>query len=447
MVALGMRIGAVVPCFICLGFSPAYASGFALEAQAAKAIGGALAGAQAETMSPGFLSFNPSSVVGVDGVEISASAIALFVSSEFENASGQLLGVSPVGGASFGEGITEDAVLPALNVGVKLSDRLYAGLSINAPFGLTTSYAEDAIPRFHALDTELKTIAVTPILGFEISDRLSFAAGPRIQYLDFFASGANDTAGIAAALNVPGAIPGTDDSTFAVDGDDVAIGFVAGIQAELSDRVDLGFSFTSKITHQFEGQGTFDVENSVAAQTLVGVAGLLVDSPFSTELVTPASFQLGAQVEMTPELTLLASTVLTRWSSFETITIDFDSPVQPDEVLTQDWHDAWAFSGGLDWQATPTDSFRAGVMFEQTPVNDAFASPRIPDSDRLWLTVGYSRKLSDKTAFNASAAYIMLEDRPIEFTGALPENQFRGAFSTDFQSSAVILSIGLDIAL
>ena len=442
-----LRFGLIAPCVFCASVSPAYASGFALEAQAAKAIGGALAGAQAERAAPGFSTFNPASVVGVDRLEISASAIGLFVDSGFENASGQVLGAFPVPGEGSGDGITDDAVLPALSVAAKLNDRFYLGLSINAPFGLATSYGQNSIPRYHALETEVKTLAVTPVLGVDVNDWLSLAAGPRIQRLDFLASGANDAAGIAAALGAVSFVPGTDDSTFSVEGDDIAVGFVAGAQAAISDRIDVGFSFTSKITHQFEGEGTFDNSGSIAAQTIAGAAGTLQDTPFQTELVIPASFQLGAQIEMTPELTLLASTVLTRWSSFEQITIDFDNPLQPNEVLTQDWRDSWAFSGGVDWRASDVDSFRAGVMVEQSPVNDFFASPRIPDADRLWLTAGYSRQLSETFTLHASAAYIKLEDRPIAFTGALPENQFRGAFSTDFQSSAVILSVGLDVTL
>ena len=442
-----LRPSVLAPCVVLSGLSPAYASGFALEAQAAKAIGGALAGAQAERGAPGFSTFNPAAIVGVDGLAISASAIGLIVDSGFENSSGQLLGAFPVGGEAAGDGVTEDAFIPSLSMAAPLNDRLFVGLSVNAPFGLATSYGETSIPRYHALETELTTLSVTPVLGLKLNERISLAAGPRIQRLDFLASGANDAAGIAAALGAVGFTPGTDDSTFRVEGDDMAVGFVAGAQVAVSDRLDVGFSFTSKITHDFEGEGTFDNDGSVAAQTVAAVAGTLQDSPFQTEIVTPASFQLGAQIEMTPELTLLASTVFTRWSSFETVTIDFENPVQPNEVLTQDWRDTWAFSGGVDWRATPRDSFRAGVMFEETPVNDFFASPRIPDSDRLWLTAGYSRKLSETFTLHTSAAYIRLDDRPIAFTGGLPENQFRGAFSTDFQSSAVILSVGLDVTL
>ena len=425
--------------------SPAVANGFAFEAQSARALGAAFAGSQAEKAAPGFAYYNPASIVGSDEVRISVAAVGLFADADYENASGVLFGVAPVAGASDGESVIGDKAFPTAAISTPLSDNLYVGLALNAPFGLDTAFENNSIVRYHALETEVRMISATPIIGAEWAG-FSIAAGPRIQYLDFSATGAVDAAGVATGLMIPGFTPGTDDTFYALDGDDVAVGFVAGVQRDFGERTRVGFSFSSEITHEFSGDAAFDTASSVAGQTLAVAGGLFQDGAFSSELVAPATFQLGAQFDATADVTLAASATVTRWSAFEGITIAFDNPAQPDEVLTQDWRDGWAVSAGGEWRATPRDALRAGVMFDASPVSDRFASPRIPDADRVWFTAGYGREVSKRVRFDVSAAYLRLQDRPIALPGTLPENALRGSLSTTIESSAVIVSAGFDLA-
>ena len=51
------------------------------------------------------------------------------------------------------------------------------GIGTYAPFGLATEYERDAFTRFAAIDTELKTIYVTPALSWNPSNYFSLGAG------------------------------------------------------------------------------------------------------------------------------------------------------------------------------------------------------------------------------------------------------------------------------
>lgn len=437
----------IVPCGVmALTVVPAHAGGFALEAQSAKAIGAALAGTQAARAEPGFATFNPATIVGVSSTEISFSAIGVITDSEIEDANGLLLGAVPVTGDPAAEGIIDNAIVPSIAISHPLSDRIFLGLNVHAPFGLASRYSDTSIARYHAQDTELTVIAATAILGIEVNDHLSIAAGPRVQYSEFFVSGLSDAAGIVTALGGTGFVPGQDDVPFAIDGDDVAFGYVAGLQATVSPSFRVGFSYTSKMEHDFEGAASFEVENSVAGQFLQGTTGLFQDTTFNSTLNLPAAFQLGAQLDITPDVTLLASTAFTRWSKFENVAAEFDNPAQPDEVLTQDFNDTWSVSGGVEKRFGPDTAVRAGVMYDESPVNDAFASPRIADNDRVWVTAGLSKQLSTRAELHVGGAYIFVKERQYEIAGALPEHAFRGAFSGAFNSSTVLLSAGLDFS-
>ena len=53
---------------------------------------------------------------------------------------------------------------------------------------------------------------------------------------------------------------------------------------------------------------------------------------------------------------------------------------------------------------------RAGVAFDESPVNNVDRGPRLPDSDRTWLAVGGRYKYSSALNFDVGAAYIFVKD-------------------------------------
>ncbi len=435
-----------------LSISPALApgaslaGGFALDAQDARALGAAMAGAQARRGDAGFGFYNPASLAGGPAFDASLSLTGLIVDSAYENASAQLLGAFPAPGVSAGDGVLSDAVLPNLALAARLTDRIHVGLTVNAPFGFETTYGSDSAIRYHALETDLKTIAATPMVAIELSPFASIGGGVRIQYLDLGVSAAIDAAGIVTASQLGAFIPGTADVFVDVRADDVAIGFVGGFQIQPAAFVTLGASYTSKIEHELNGVAEFDLAGSAPGQALAGLAGLFQNGPASAAFITPASLQFGAEIEVSDRLSVLASVVHTRWAAFEDVTVEFDNPAQPTEVLTQDWRNTVAFSLGAEYDLSPRTSLRAGFMIDETPVRDEFASPRIPDSDRTWLTAGLSHDISDRLSLDFGAAVIFLDERPINLSGAQFENLTRGDLEATVNATAYLASMKLRYA-
>jgi len=432
-------------CLFSLASAPALASGFALNAQNAEALGSAMAGAQAEQAKPSMAYYNPASIVGVDHLAGSVTVFGVFADSNYDNASGTLLGAFPVSGAASGEEAIGDGVFPDAAIAARLSDRLYFGVSFNAPFGFESTYDPSSVIRYHGTRSKVVSLSATPILGVALSDQWSVAGGVRVQYMDVKLDGVIDAAGVAAASMIPGFVPGTDDVSFALQTDDIAIGYVAGIQGEITPLLRVGFSYTSKIEHEFDGEASFNVGTSVAGQTLSAL-GLFQDTGLTSSLTAPAQYQFGLSFDAMPGVTLLASTTLTRWSSFDQVVIAFDNPAQPPEVITQNWNDSWSGSAGAAFDVTPVTTARIGVMYEETSLNDTFASTRIPDADRVWLTAGVSQDLGPGATAHLSAGYILIGDRAINQSPALPENLFRGGLTTDISVDAVIVGAGLDFS-
>ncbi len=77
---------------------------------------------------------------------------------------------------------------------------------------------------------------------------------------------------------------------------------------------------------------------------------------------------------------------------------------------------------GVNYNATNNLKLRAGFAFDKSPVKDEFRTPRIPDGDRYWLSVGASYRPSENLSLDISYAHL--------FVGTLPINQ--GTSTTGF---------------
>lgn len=436
----------VIFCATLLGV-PAHAGGFNLDHQNAAALGAAFAGAEATAADAGFAAYNPAAIADIKRSEISVSVTGILPSSNYSNASGTLLGISPVAGAASGDDVISNAVVPNLSLAVPLTDRLTVGLVANATFGLKTGFDAESVVRYQARASELTVLEVTPMAAFEVTSSLRIGAGLRIQHLDLALTSVIDAGGIAAASMVPGFAPGASDLAAAFAASDVRIGYTAGLHASLTPRFDVGLTYLSKIDHSIEGDVTFNLASSVAAQVLNGAIGLFDADRFETELATPATAALGVRYQASERLMLLGSARRMFWSSFDVVQLAFNDGATPPEVLTQNWRDSWLLSVGGEVAANADTMIRAGFMYDESPVNGAFASPRIPDNDRYWLAVGLTRTVSESASLDLGLAYAFFSDRRIDIDGAAPEDLFRGALSSDFETQVFAASARLRLKL
>jgi long-chain fatty acid transport protein len=423
--------------------SPAVAGGFALEHQNAEALGAAFAGAEAKSGDAGFAAHNPASIATIERAEFGLSATGIFPDTRYEGAAGALFGAAPIAGDSEGRDAISNAIVPNLSLAVPLTDRLTAGLVVNATFGFKTTYDQASVVRYQARVSDLKVMEATPMLAYEISSALRVGGGLRIQRADLALTSTIDAGGIAAASLVPGFAPGSSDLDATFEAESVALGFSVGAQADLSPTVAVGASYSSKIDHDIDGDADFDLATSPAAQTLNAAAGLFSADGFSASLTTPAIAAAGVRVDASERLTLLASMKVMFWSSFDAVSLDFNDVATPTEVLTQNWRDSWSVSLGAEYRLDDGNAVRGGLMYDESPVNGAFASPRIPDGDRHWATLGVTHALNDSLTVDLGAAYAFFSDRRINLDGAAPENFFRGALTADFTTDVFAGSLRL----
>ena len=435
------RLTAVAGMVSLAGLGQAHASGYALKEQSPTAQGNAFAGATAGADDVTYMFFNPAALGWVDKVAVAATTTLVAPKSELKNASGSTAFGTPISGRTGEDDISSDAVIPAFYAAVPLPAGLRAGLGVNVPYGLETNYSSAWVGRYHAIKSDLKTININPALAWRPVDWFSAGVGFQAQYADGTLSNAIDFGTIGAAARIPGAIPAGQDGFARLNGDDWAYGWNAGAIVEPLAGTRLGVSYRSEVDHTLRGDVDFSGDSAGIADILRGATGAFTDTDADLSLTTPATLSFGVHQELTERVALMAEAQWTDWSVFDQLTIKFDNPNQPDSVTEEEWEDTWFFAVGATFKATDEVTLRAGVAYDQSPVKDEFRTPRIPDGDRRWLSLGAGWQPLAWLNLDAAFTYIDVEDTQVSLSAAGTGNEARGNLDADYDNHIILVGL------
>lgn len=416
-----MRIGTILrspqmlAAAVLLTAGTAHGAGFELQEQSGIGLGSAFAG-----MSTGFgdgsaVYWNPAALTALDGTTASAAAHVIVPSTDFMNEGSNYpaLGGLPVSGGNGGDGGSTGVVPNIYLTHEAIEDKLVVGLGLNTPFGLSTEWNDGWVGRYHALDSELFTLNINPGFGYKLNDMISIGAAANIMYVDATLSNAVDfgtigfaTLGPATATSL-GLTPQGADGKAKLDGDDWAAGGNVGVLITPLEGLEIGAGWRSQIKTTVTGDATFTVP--AAAQVLT-MGGAFIDTPARASITLPQSASAGFHYAINDMLGIAADVRWVDWSQFDELRVEFASN-QPDSVTVENWDDSWRYAVGLDVHPCENVDLRLGYSYEETPVpGPGFRTPRIPDLDRHWFTVGAGYWITEDLLFNVSYAYILAED-------------------------------------
>ncbi|MEQ8825775.1 MAG: outer membrane protein transport protein [Filomicrobium sp.] len=387
-----------------VGVNSAHAGGFGIREQSASGQGASFAGAAAgNDLSSMF--WNPAAVsVKGKGLNFEShySLIVPRADISVHTLDGVDVSASPL---SESGNFPAPAIVGASYGAYQLSDKLYVGVSINSPFGLTTKpdnsqYLGSVLARM----SKLLTLNASPTVGYKIAPGLTVAAGFQVQYADGefkFATGA----------------PSGTSSGF--EGDDWAFGATAGILYQPSPTTSIGLGYRSRLSHTLEGDFYTNASSLTGGRALVSNAEADINLP---DIVT-----LSVKQAISPKVRLMGTVEWSNWSRFEdltvtaaddTVTVFNLGPTGPisttaagSEIasISAGWGDGWYLSAGGEYDASKFVTMRAGVGYEISPVK----SPKqrvlgIPDSNRLWLSAGASLALSESMEVDIGYTHVAI---------------------------------------
>ena len=391
--ALAVAAGATLP-------SAAHAGGFYVQEQSTTEAGRAYSGGAAAADTAATVFFNPAGMTQLDGIHIEANAQALFVDARQSDAGTTrtvpgLPAALPVSGSDGGNPFAQPLIVPSVYASAQISDRLWVGLGVNSPFGVVVDYDEDFFGRYDSLRSDVFTLNVQPSAAIKLSDTVSIGGGVDVQYID-----------VELANAVPNLDPFAPDGRLDITGDDISVGWNAGITASFAP-VRVGAHYRSSVKHTLEGEFA-----------LSGLGGPLAGSNVTADALAPLS---------TPDIATVSATFGTdtpwrvygtwrwyNWSNFEEIRVE-PQGLAP-QISEQNYRDTYSMALGAEYDVNERLTLRAGTMLDESPITDEFRTTRVPDGDRTWASAGLSYAISDRFSASLAYAHVFVKAEPIDRT-------------------------------
>jgi long-chain fatty acid transport protein len=374
---------------------PAVAAGFQINEQSVRGLGRAFSGETALGGDASSLWYNPALATDFQSPIATVGVSGFFPKGRLRNRGSTIAGPGtlgqpvPLSGPDARDEL-DAAAIPDASVIVPVSPDVSLGLNLNAPFGLVSDYPQDYFGRYDSTHTALRTVNVQGSVAWRVSPQWSIAGGIDAQR----ASATLDNA-------LPNLAPGAPDGFLRVKGSDWAWGWNIGAAWRATDRLRLGASYRSSISHDLKG--SIDI---------LGLAGPLAaqngQRTASAGLRTPAMASVGAAYTLNPQWTLTAQGNWNQWSRFKEIRVV--SPGAAPLVSPQNYRDSVSIAVGAERKIRPDWTARAGVMAETTPTQAAYRDTRTPDAKRLWLTLGATWVVSPRLSVDMGLAYVRLNN-------------------------------------
>ena len=398
---------ALIAALAALASDAAFGAGFAIQENSGSGLGNAYAGGAASAEDASTVWFNAAGMARLGSAQLAGALNLIQPSIKFANAASQAAALQPLGGEGGNAGGLN--VVPNLYITLPLDTRWTLGLGVNAPFGLVTEYDSGWIGRFQALKSEIKTINVNPAVAWKATDGIAIGAGLNYQKLDgTFTSNANYAGVLFSAaqrsgLFTPAELGAVAASTAGlasnanVTGGDHAWGWNLGVLVDLDAANRIGLHYRSAITYSLTGNVEFanpdlpTLPAAIAARLGAVAASVnahaLYNSGVTSQIKMPEIVNLSYFGTLNPKWDVMADLQYTGWRSVQDLTF-VRTDGNPLQSTTENFKDAWRVAVGANYRLDEQWKFRAGLAYDQSPVQDAYRTSRLPDADRTWLALG-----------------------------------------------------------
>ena len=378
-------IAALVLTGAALAVSSAYAAGFQLTEQSSLGLGRAYAGAGIVGDDLSAVHYNPAGMTLLEGTRVQAGFTWIALNADNVGA-GSYAGQSE-------NGRLKGQAIPTGYVTHQVNDQVWLGFGMSVPYGMGTEYGNDWFGANRGIKAKIYTFDMNPNIAWKVNDLISLGAGLSVQY-----------AKADLSMNAGGLGVGE------IDADSWDWGFNLGVMISPTDTLRFGLSYRSAIEHNAEGDFTFSTE-------MFGPA-LALTFPSQATVKTPDTVMLTGTWEATPDLRLSGLIRWANWSNFDTLTIKNNTSGISGIMgaigslgsypIPNKWQDTWLFSVGADYRINDAFTVRGGIAYETSPIDDETTRMAvIPDTDRLWLSLGATYHFSKDLQFDMGATYLM----------------------------------------
>lgn len=379
---------------LALAATPAWGAGFSLQDFDAKALG--MSNAFAATAdNPSALFYNPAGITQLDGMQGSGTITLIDPHTHFVPSQDE-----PGASDNYKEKIIP---LPALFGTVEITDFLYLGLGSWIPYGLSIDAGKTWDGRYVIQEAEIQTSEY----NFNVAAKIQLSGG---NFLALAAGGSLVTADILLQRAVDQRFLNHDDGQAKIqlgtEGNPNLRWNLAALLSlfDRSVRIGIGYRDALHSTH-LEGRAEF---YNVATNPVTGLPILpRATRARATGATLPDEFRGGIAIDPSENLTFELDYKYTNWGVLKAVDIKFRG-VQGETIHSQfrfDFRDTSFVSFGAEYRIKSVLeglALRAGVYWDESPVNPKSLSPALPDNDRIGGSFGVGLKLTKNITVDAS---------------------------------------------
>jgi len=285
------------------------------------------------------------------------------------------------------------------------------GFGVYKPYGINTNWEEPWKGRFVVQNYNFQVTNYQPTVSVKVSKRLSFGAGLVFSVMKMTFNKdipLNSVSGKVSALSLLGKSNGTTGNL--------------GLFYQASDRLRLGLTYKAGLRYKITG-----------AQVTTSVPGDLADSypsanKFNSSIPLPDVFTVGASYYFTKRFVVSADISFNQWSVYKEQYIDFDKNTDlfKDITFVRKWENTRSYRFGIQYLKSCCLSFRAGISYDESPVNLNNFLPDIIEGGQVSFTGGLGYDFNDHWSIDGAA--IVSDGTQVE--GNYHSIDYRGFYKT-----------------
>jgi long-chain fatty acid transport protein len=306
-----------------------------------------------------------------------------------------------------------------------------------------TEYDDGWIGRFQAMKSSIKTYNLNPGASFKVSDELALGLGVNVQRIEAtFTNQVNYSAALVSAGAPAASVPAGLESSARVEGNDTSYGWNVGLLWEIDKDRRAGAHYRSAISYDISGDAKFTnpaVPPALAPYAAGVNSRALFNSGITSKVKLPPIVNLSYFGALDSRWDVMVDAQWTGWSTIKDLTF-----VRTDgstlSSTPENFKDSWKAAIGANYRFDGRWMFRGGLAYDQSPVQTAYRTPRLPDNDRTWLTAGVQFKWDPKMQIDFGAGYIWSQDASINKSGDPPNVLANGLLNGSYKGRTSILS-------
>ncbi|CDT08647.1 outer membrane protein transport protein [Vibrio coralliirubri] len=377
---------------ITLASSQAMAAGFQLNAQSATGIGRAFAGDAVIADNASVMARNPAAMALFDKTELSLGFESITSMIEVKDVE-YVNGAIPVGDT---DDVGDTSIAPNIHLIVPVNDKFAWGVNAYSNFGTKTEFDDSYPAAEYGGLTDVKSINFGLAGSYRLNNQWSFGAGLDLIYGQ---GTMKRTAGAGFGSGDPAnGIPPAGTPLLNVDeADGWAVGFNVGTVYELDEnnRFGLSYRYSPEITAKDD-------------------KGQEITLP----LPDIAEFSGYHKIEDT-KFAVHYSVQWIGWGDFDQIEFENLSQGAIQGTYNKEylWQDGWHYAIGGTYYLNDTWTLRTGYMYD-TSAQDELTSISVPDSDRQWLSAGFTYHIDTASNVDFGFTYLLGDDVDVTETSS-----------------------------